>query len=285
VKQQIQRWFQDSAETKVKFAAEHAELIQQVAAVLVDMFRRGNKLLLFGNGGSAMDASHMAAEFVGRYRRDRHALAAIALTTDQAKLTCIANDYDFSEIFARQVSALGRPGDVAIGISTSGNSPNVLKALETARQQGGIGSGLEARVAFVHAPEDLPALLQAKRDLLATLFIALPLAGKKEETVGFLGACILDHVIERQKLGKGLLEAWLGFFVLTLGLIDTSLQTLAYRRQLSVLTVTRKLHALIQVELRLRGFACKEVRLGCLHEQIGINQQGFALVLSDLDAL
>ena len=108
----------------------------KVAAVLVDMFRRGNKLLLFGNGGSAMDASHMAAEFVGRYRRDRHALAAIALTTDQAKLTCIANDYDFSEIFARQVSALGRPGDVAIGISTSGNSPNVLKALETARDIG-----------------------------------------------------------------------------------------------------------------------------------------------------
>ena len=109
--------------------------------MLVDMFRRGNKLLLFGNGGSAMDASHMAAEFVGRYRRDRHALAAIALTTDQAKLTCIANDYDFSEIFARQVSALGRPGDVAIGISTSGNSPNVLKALETARDIGMITIG------------------------------------------------------------------------------------------------------------------------------------------------
>ena len=83
----------------------------------------------------------MAAEFVGRYRRDRHALAAIALTTDQAKLTCIANDYDFSEIFARQVSALGRPGDVAIGISTSGNSPNVLKALETARDIGMITIG------------------------------------------------------------------------------------------------------------------------------------------------
>ena len=141
MKAQIQRWFQDSADTKVKFAAEHAERIQQVAAVLADMFRRGNKVLLFGNGGSAMDASHMAAEFVGRYRRDRHPLAAIALTTDQAKLTCIANDYDFSEIFARQVSALGRPGDVAIGISTSGNSPNVLKALETARDIGMITIG------------------------------------------------------------------------------------------------------------------------------------------------
>jgi D-sedoheptulose 7-phosphate isomerase len=138
---QIQRWFQDSAETKVKFAAEHADQIQQVATVLADMFRRGNKLLLFGNGGSAMDALHMAAEFVGRYRRDRHPLAAIALTSDQEKLTCIANDYDFSEIFARQITALGRPGDVAIGISTSGNSPNVLKALETARDIGMITIG------------------------------------------------------------------------------------------------------------------------------------------------
>jgi len=138
---QIQRWFQDSAETKMQFAAEHADQIQQTAAVLTEMFRRGNKLLLFGNGGSAMDALHMAAEFVGRYRRDRHPLAAIALTADQAKLTCIANDYDFSEIFARQITALGRSGDVALGISTSGNSPNVIKAMETARAIGMITIG------------------------------------------------------------------------------------------------------------------------------------------------
>src|SRR3989442_10162135 len=83
-----------------------------------------------------MDASHIAAEFVGRYRRERKPLAAIALSADQAKLTCIANDYDFSEIFARQIQALGRPGDVAVGISTSGNSPNVLKGLQVARAQG-----------------------------------------------------------------------------------------------------------------------------------------------------
>src|SRR5207237_6694674 len=83
-----------------------------------------------------MDASHIAAEFVGRYRRERKPLAAIALSADQAKLTCIANDYDFSEIFARQVQALGHPGDLAIGISTSGNSPNVLKGLQAAKAQG-----------------------------------------------------------------------------------------------------------------------------------------------------
>src|SRR5207247_6533673 len=96
----------------------------------------GSKVLLFGNGGSAMDASHIAAEFVGRYRRERAPLAAIALSADQAKLTCIANDYDFSEIFARQIQALGRPGDVAIAISTSGNSPNVLKGVQAAKAKG-----------------------------------------------------------------------------------------------------------------------------------------------------
>ena len=136
MKPQIRRWFEESAEAKLKFVAEHADRIQQLADLLVETFRKGNKVLLFGNGGSAMDASHIAAEFVGRYRRERKPLAAIALSADQAKLTCIANDYDFSEIFARQVQALGRPGDVAIGISTSGNSPNVLNGLQAAKAQG-----------------------------------------------------------------------------------------------------------------------------------------------------
>jgi D-sedoheptulose 7-phosphate isomerase len=134
--QHIRRWFEESAEAKLKFVAEHADRIQQLANLLVETFRKGNKVLLFGNGGSAMDASHLAAEFVGRYRRERAPLAAIALSADQATLTCIANDYDFSEIFARQIQALGRPGDVVVGISTSGNSPNVLKGLQAARKLG-----------------------------------------------------------------------------------------------------------------------------------------------------
>ena len=134
--QRIRRWFEDSAETKLKFVAEHADRIQKLADLLVETFRKGNKVLLFGNGGSATDASHVAAEFMGRYRRERAPLSAIALSADQAKLTCIANDYDFSEVFARQVQALGRKGDVAIGISTSGKSPNVLKGLQAARAQG-----------------------------------------------------------------------------------------------------------------------------------------------------
>jgi D-sedoheptulose 7-phosphate isomerase len=134
--QRIRRWFEDSAETKLKFVAEHADRIQKLADLLADAFRAGHKVLLFGNGGSATDASHLAAEFVGRYRRERAPLAALALSSDQAKLTCIANDYGYDEVFARQVQALGRTGDVAIGISTSGNSPNVLKGLRAARAQG-----------------------------------------------------------------------------------------------------------------------------------------------------
>ena len=136
MKSQIRRWFEESAEAKLKFVAEHADRIQQLANLLVETFNKGHKVLLFGNGGSAMDALHIAAEFVGRYRRERKPLAAIALSADQAKLTCIANDYGFSEIFARQVQALGHPGDVAIGISTSGNSPNVLNGLQAAKAQG-----------------------------------------------------------------------------------------------------------------------------------------------------
>src|SRR5207245_11160408 len=123
-------------ETKLKFVAEHADRIQQLADLLVETFRKGSKVLLFGNGGSAMDASHIAAEFVGRYRRERAPLAAIALSADQAKRTCITNDYGFSEIFARQIQALGRPGDVALAIRTRGNSQNLLKGVPAAKANG-----------------------------------------------------------------------------------------------------------------------------------------------------
>ena len=99
-----------------------------------DAVEAGNKLLFFGNGGSAADAQHFAAELVVRYRRDRRAIAAIALTTDTSTLTAGANDLGFDRVFSRQIEALGRPGDVAIGITTSGRSPNVLEALRTARE-------------------------------------------------------------------------------------------------------------------------------------------------------
>ena len=96
--------------------------------------RAGGKLLFFGNGGSAADAQHLAAEFVGRFVRERAGLPAIALTTDSSILTAVGNDYGFDQIFARQVQALGRPGDVAIAISTSGNSPNIIEGVKAARK-------------------------------------------------------------------------------------------------------------------------------------------------------
>lgn len=128
--------FADSASVKQQFAHDHADRIVQVATLIAEAFRNGYKVLLFGNGGSSTDAAHIAAEFVGRYNRERMPLPAIALATDIAAITCIANDYGYEELFARQVRAHGRKGDIAIGISTSGNSPNVLKGVEAARDCG-----------------------------------------------------------------------------------------------------------------------------------------------------
>ncbi len=136
MKDSVLKAFSDSAAVKQQFARDHADRIAQVAALLVTAFRGGHKVLLFGNGGSATDAAHIAAEFVGRYKRERKPLPAIALATDIAAITCIANDYGFDELFARQVRAHGQKGDIAIGISTSGNSPNVLKGIEAARECG-----------------------------------------------------------------------------------------------------------------------------------------------------
>ena len=132
----ILKAFSDSAAVKQQFARDHADRIALVAGLMVTAFREGHKVLLFGNGGSATDAAHIAAEFVGRYKRERMPLPAIALATDIAAITCIANDYGFDELFARQVRAHGRKGDIAIGISTSGNSPNVLKGVAAARECG-----------------------------------------------------------------------------------------------------------------------------------------------------
>lgn len=136
MKTRIIERFDDSAEVKRRFVREHADRIAELAGVMARAFREGNKVLLFGNGGSATDASHLAAEFVGRYHKDRRPLPALALGADMAALTCIANDYTYDEIFARQVRAHGHKGDIAIAISTSGNSPNVLKGAEAARDCG-----------------------------------------------------------------------------------------------------------------------------------------------------
>lgn len=113
-----------------------AEPFARLLRASAEAVRAGNKLLFFGNGGSAADAQHLAAELVVRFKRDRTPVAALALTTDSSILTATGNDIGFDQLFARQVRALGRKGDVAIGITTSGRSPNVLKALEAAREMG-----------------------------------------------------------------------------------------------------------------------------------------------------
>lgn len=128
--------FKESAELKEAFARKNSQKIVEVVHILLESLKSGNKIMTFGNGGSAADAQHIAAEFVNRLKktkRERPPLAALALTTDTSVLTSIANDTDFSHIFSRQIRALGKKGDIAWGISTSGNSPNMLSAIKTAR--------------------------------------------------------------------------------------------------------------------------------------------------------
>jgi len=128
--------FIDSAVVKKAFLDTYEKEIKKVAEVISDAFKSGNKLLIYGNGGSAADAQHLAAEFVNRFKIERPPLPAIALTTDSSVLTSIGNDYDFSDIFVKQIKALARKGDVAIAITTSGNSPNVIKAIEASQAIG-----------------------------------------------------------------------------------------------------------------------------------------------------
>ena len=166
------------ARTREAVASEFARLVSVCSTAL----RSGNKLLLFGNGGSAADAQHLAAELVVRYRQHRPALAAIALTTDTSALTAIGNDFGFDELFSRQVEALCRAGDVAIGISTSGNSENVIRGLRAAKAAGAItvaftgeGGGRLAGLVDhgIHIPSNTTARIQEMHRVLGHTLCAL----------------------------------------------------------------------------------------------------------------
>lgn len=126
----------ESVEAKRRFFGAHSKDVEQAAEMVSATLRSGGKLLVFGNGGSAADAQHIAGELVNRFLQERRALPAISLTTDGGVLTCIANDTGFEKVFARQVEALGNAGDVCLAISTSGQSPNIIAACEQARSQG-----------------------------------------------------------------------------------------------------------------------------------------------------
>jgi D-sedoheptulose 7-phosphate isomerase len=136
--QQVTKSIQASIVTKQRLLddANLIKAVSKVAEILISAFKTGNKAILFGNGGSAADAQHIAAEFVGRFAFDRPALPALALSVNTSCVTAIGNDYGFDLVFSRQIEALAKRGDVAIGITTSGNSPNVIRAMETAAKMG-----------------------------------------------------------------------------------------------------------------------------------------------------
>jgi phosphoheptose isomerase len=159
---------------RVKRADPHP--VTEAAAAIIESLRQDGQLFTFGNGGSAADAQHVASELVGRFLRERRSLPAVALTTDSSILTSVANDYSFERVFARQLEALGRSGDVALGISTSGTSPNVVAAFETARARGlrtialtGRDGGAIGRLVDIHinVPSDsTPRVQEVHRTLL-----------------------------------------------------------------------------------------------------------------------
>ena len=153
-----------------KYLATKVDILMSIADELIEGFRTGNKVLLFGNGGSAADAQHITSELAGKFSRDREALPAIALTTNTSSLTAIANDYGYETVFVRQLQGLVKKGDVVIGISTSGNSSNVLLAIEEAKRRGAVtiaftgkGGKLRELVDYVLSipSEDTPRIQEA----------------------------------------------------------------------------------------------------------------------------
>jgi D-sedoheptulose 7-phosphate isomerase len=143
----------EGAELRAVVARDCSQMIAEAGRLIIQCLQSGGKVLFFGNGGSAADAQHLAAEFVGRFVRERIGLPAIALTTDSSILTAVGNDYGFEQIFARQIQALARPGDVAVAISTSGNSPNVLEGVKAARKAEAKTIGLSGKDGGVLAEE------------------------------------------------------------------------------------------------------------------------------------
>ena len=172
LEQRIHQHFVDSADLKYQAAQPLSKPIADAVQAILASVTSGGKVLACGNGGSAADAQHFAAEFVGRYERERPELAALALTTDSSILTAIANDYDFNVVFAKQVRALGGPGDVLLAISTSGNSANVLAAIEAAHERemtvveltgkggGKMGQALRETDVHICVPHDRTARIQ-----------------------------------------------------------------------------------------------------------------------------
>jgi D-sedoheptulose 7-phosphate isomerase len=142
VREKIKDKILESIQIKEELMRTSISEIIAIAECVIDSLRKGRKVIFFGNGGSAADSQHLAAEFVGRFKKDRKALSAIALTTNTSILTSLANDYGYEVIFAKQIEALGNKGDVAVGISTSGKAKNVIRGIEQAKHRGLVTVGL-----------------------------------------------------------------------------------------------------------------------------------------------
>jgi D-sedoheptulose 7-phosphate isomerase len=165
--QRIQQQFQDSAQVKLAALAAMAAPLEAATRRMAACLQAGGKVMACGNGGSAADSQHFAAELVNRFEKERPPLAAIALTTDTSTLTSIANDYSYEDVFAKQVQALGRSGDVLLAISTSGNSPNVIEAIHAAHARGVAVVALTGksggRIAALLGPDDINLCVPAER--------------------------------------------------------------------------------------------------------------------------
>lgn len=167
--ERVRQWLAASVELQARILDHQPATVARIAEAITATFRAGGKLVLFGNGGSAADAQHVATEFVSRFKHERAALPAIALTTDTSALTAIGNDYHYDQVFARQVRALVRPGDMAVGISTSGTAASVLNGILAAHECGARTVGFTgerggrlrdlADICY-HAPSDDTALIQ-----------------------------------------------------------------------------------------------------------------------------
>lgn len=170
--ERVQKLFSESIQTKIRAADTLGEVIVQAGQIFVDALLGGNKILACGNGGSAADAQHFSAELLNRFEKERPELPAIALTTDSSTLTAIANDYDYSQVFAKPIRALGSDGDILLAISTSGNSPSIVNAVTAAKQrqmriialtgkQGGDLAGmLDSQDQEIRVPSDNTARIQ-----------------------------------------------------------------------------------------------------------------------------
>jgi D-sedoheptulose 7-phosphate isomerase len=179
--------FKESIRLKESFLKANMEVLEEAIRTLASVLGQGNKILLFGNGGSAADAQHIAAEFVNRYIMDRPPLPAIALTTDSSVLTAISNDFGYEEIFEKQIKALGNKGDAAVGISTSGSSPNVLRGLKVAGQRGLIPIG-------IGGPTESP-MKEVCRYYVPVEGAATPRIQEVHITIGHAIVEVVDHIL------------------------------------------------------------------------------------------